>query len=474
MEEHLARYATWVKRHGDDARRLEDILRLISMLVPGQFGGVKSNTSKSVLGEVLYSLTNVLTLTHDLILSGGTEGRKVPGSVVPLRMALSVLSSVDIVVEVASLRLGGRRSRWQAICLVEVLRAVLKTVVLARSCERHLVHGGQFSVDTQSPPPTQPDGWWQGGLTGITLPLPQRWSATAAAHGPAVESTASALGLLWTGMSALVLLQESRSTPSTFVSACGGGKAASDGENVSSVGVPCEHHARPFRVLGELLHIWRPVIYALLRLWLGGGSWLPLLASAITDASSARLTTMAAEIATGSLASFIPAETALAVRTTWSQLAVAWKNVSASFSTGGESHADLEVTGGSDNLKPPLLMRHAALSNPPGGSADGALLIALNAPSAGLAGVAIRTALWLFASPPGLTPLEEAELQRRRMQWALYLLRSPIFYAFTKPVADGVVRTASYVPILGSLVAYGHSVLLYLQAHHMYTSASQG
>jgi len=207
MDKHFSQYSAWVRTHADDARRTEDLLRLASMLAPGFGGG-----ARSLLGEVLYSVTNVLTLTHDMIL----DTRRTISADASLRMALSILASIDIVVEVTAWRLGGRRTRLHAIFLVEVTRAVLKTLVLARSAERFLLRGGQYALAAaavrgmrkakrrtveassqtpmaEAPPEAAPEAWWRGGLTGITIPMPPDYAAATALSAAASSEAAQRL-----------------------------------------------------------------------------------------------------------------------------------------------------------------------------------------------------------------------------------------------------------------------------------------
>ena len=484
MADHVARYSTWVRAHAEDARRLEDLVRLASMLAPGLGGG-----ARSLLGEVLYALTNVLSLTHDMIL----DDSRATTTDSSLRMVLSVLASIDIVVEVTSWRVGGRRSRHHAVFLVETVRAVLKTLVLARGSERFLVRGGQFLpgaaarplTATASPAPVDapPEGWWRGGLTGIALPLPTAYSAGASLASSASQLQSSMGAGLWDALHTAASACTSEGscsrdgTPASFARATG--PLTASGGASAPRGADCSARSRPLRLLGELLYIWRPVLFAALRLALGGRSWLPLLASAAVDASSARLTAMACDVAAGLPPdAFIPQYTLAALQNSGAQLAAAWR----SFVVPGqlpppESDALTDLPGSSPaGAAGPVSegALSAAFVTPPGGSPEGVLIKALGAPRAGLAGVAIRAALWMFSSPPGLSAAEDAELQRRRTLWAFYLLRSPLFYSVTKPAADGAVTVASYVPLLGSLAAYGASVLQYIQEHQMYTAASQG
>lgn len=73
---------------------------------------------------------------------------------------------------------------------------------------------------------------------------------------------------------------------------------------------------------------------------------------------------------------------------------------------------------------------------------------------------------------PYLDEEQAAELRRRKMQWFLYLMRSPAFELLTEPVSRGAAGVFEGVPLLGNLAGYALNMLLYVQRHHFYTSAS--
>lgn len=73
---------------------------------------------------------------------------------------------------------------------------------------------------------------------------------------------------------------------------------------------------------------------------------------------------------------------------------------------------------------------------------------------------------------PFLDEEQAAELKRRKMLWFLYLMRSPAFEVFAEPISRGAAGVFEGVPLLGGLAGYALSMLLYVQRHHFYTSAS--
>lgn len=73
---------------------------------------------------------------------------------------------------------------------------------------------------------------------------------------------------------------------------------------------------------------------------------------------------------------------------------------------------------------------------------------------------------------PCLDDEQAAELRRRKMLWFLYVMRSPAFELLAEPVSRGAAGVFEGVPLLGGMAGYALSMLLYVQRHHFYTSAS--
>lgn len=73
---------------------------------------------------------------------------------------------------------------------------------------------------------------------------------------------------------------------------------------------------------------------------------------------------------------------------------------------------------------------------------------------------------------PYLNDEQAAELRRRKMLWFLYVMRSPAFELLAEPLSRGAAGVFEGVPLLGGMAGYALSMLLYVQRHHFYTSAS--
>lgn len=111
-----------------------------------------------------------------------------------------------------------------------------------------------------------------------------------------------------------------------------------------------------------------------------------------------------------------------------------------------------------------------------GGGGTRALLVSLGSrDGTGGPGEGGRSGAELSGKVPVLPYLNEeqaAELRRRKLLWLLYLMRSPAFEVLAEPVARGAAGVFEGVPLLGGIARYAFNMLLYVQRHHFYTSAS--
>jgi len=161
--------------------------------------------------------------------------------------------------------------------------------------------------------------------------------------------------------------------------------------------------------LGEMLHIWRPVIYVWMLYRYGRRSWRPW----------------------------------------WASLAV--DLLSRHFSRRGRL----------------LLQRSAGrLAGPRGSSATPASK--QQHPPTSLLSVALVRGLSVHQWSAG----EERELDERRRRLAMYLLRSPFYNQFVKPPAESLQRRTANMPVLGSCTDYVAGLLDTFTKYYTYTSSS--
>jgi hypothetical protein len=501
--EFINQYAAWVKANPDAARNMEDIAKMGGMFAPAG------------LGEVAFAATNVLGLLNDaVLLSIDRPGEGV--AVKQSRWLLSILASVDVLLEVIAHSVGGTMLKHNVIILVEAVRAAAKLHVLISSQERIQVGGGTATAalpkrpkkpDTASgegtaaaaeaspvgalgalweglgdTPDNKPTKYWRGNLSGITIPLPDDYvHASTSGTSPGLGAPSIILSTWQERLNVLLqqlqkagrIIAANPRTPTTTASAllhqldaAASPAVYPAGATVSAdSGALCEDdEATPLRLLGEVAYILRPLLFAILKGLFGGRSWIPLIASLATDAFSARCTVMATSRSAGEAEEFIPRYATEAVKNSAESVQVA---VSALLNRvfGDKITLVPSLTPGGTPVK-------FAFPNPPGQGGDSALQKALASPKAGVGGLLLRFGLWLVQSSPNATGAEAEELRRRRMLWAFYLLRSPLFQTVTAPSADVVISVGSWVPLMGTLLRYSKDILASLNAHHFYTSAS--
>ncbi len=266
-----------------------------------------------------------------------------------------------------------------------------------------------------------PPVWWKGARTGVRGMVSPRVVVAAAEEGGASGGS-------------------------------GGGSTAAAGPGFKSLAYTPRVEA--LALLGELLHILRPLVAALTMKAQGGrGGWAPVLLSAAMDAASWQLSEYAAT--EGGAADTRPAAPSF---------------LDAITGRGAFKHITLRSSGGAPG-------GGAAAGE---GSKDGSSIG--KAFDSGLAALALRLVWWASSAAVGpapgagtgrcLTPEEEDELSRRKRMWALYLLRSPVFQRATLPAANSVAAAAGYVPLMGWVVQFAVGMLGYYNRVHFYNSAS--
>ncbi|RHY07887.1 hypothetical protein DYB25_008485 [Aphanomyces astaci] len=119
----LNKYHAWVLENESFARRLENVLYVVPMLVPATLG------NPDVVSEVGYSMGGLLKLYHDWVLYQVTPpsdektltADNTSFSIVQAaRVPLSIISQVQVAAEMISLKVGGKQSRWNVYISCEV------------------------------------------------------------------------------------------------------------------------------------------------------------------------------------------------------------------------------------------------------------------------------------------------------------------------------------------------------------------
>ncbi|CAI5737376.1 unnamed protein product [Hyaloperonospora brassicae] len=256
----LAAYETWVGSHTGLARNVETALYVVPQLVP------KRAMEPEVAAQVGYSFVGLLHLYHDYVLwkKEHTHEAEQPLARQKLtrliRIPLSVIAHVQVSAEVVARKLGSDVGKWRLIVWVEAVKGVLLLILLAQRRRAMLIRGGKYK-GVESVPPLSPFARFRkakkpGARTGKTF-------------GRAAASEPSAL-------------TEKRidEPPNTITFEDATTELA-------------EGSREDLLMAGEVCHILRPVVYALLRRRRPQSSWTPIVVSLLVELSGLALSTAA-------------------------------------------------------------------------------------------------------------------------------------------------------------------------------------
>ncbi|GAB9469397.1 hypothetical protein Gpo141_00006676 [Globisporangium polare] len=250
----FAQYENWVTAHTGIARNLETMLYIAPQLVP------KKAVEPEIATQAGYSLVGLLHLYHDYILykSAKNPDDKPPSAVEQLtrmvRVPLSLITHTQVLSEVLARKIGGEVGKWRVIVWIEVVKSVLRLILLMQTRKSLLIKGGKYKGVETSPQPSafarfkKNSAEKRGSRTGKTF-------AAKKTEEPVAEEAAG-----------------SPQAPNTVTF-----------EDPAAVihGVPREE----LLLGGEVLHILRPVAYALLRIRRTEESWTPVLVSFLMEIS---------------------------------------------------------------------------------------------------------------------------------------------------------------------------------------------
>ncbi|VAI54391.1 unnamed protein product [Triticum turgidum subsp. durum] len=396
-------YKVWVRKNRDLVRSLESLANGVTWILPERFanseiapeagdaslsiGVTFSPTPRffglNLLSSVVYALLGIVSSVNQHIIETPNDGHSLASKEqsIPWALVVSILKDVEAVVEVAAQHFVGDDRKWGFLAVTEAVKACVRLAAFRESGYRMLLQGGEVEneeedvlednqgVKTNGVPVIYPvNGHSQNG----------HWTTTDGPDGkPGIISKSlegrAVAALNRFGQNAKMLsdptwmsrLQPSPVPPVMEI------EKPTFATIWSSKGVS----GRLF-MLGEAVHIFRPLVYVLLIRKFGIKSWTPWLVS-------------------------------LAVELT---------------SLGIHSHAtDLNHRAGKVHQ---------------------------------------------------LSSAERDELKRRKMMWALYVMRDPFFASYTRRHLEKAEKALNPVPLIGFITGKLVELLEGAQSRYTYTSGS--
>lgn len=370
-------YKVWVRKNRDLVRSLESLANGVTWILPERFA------NSEIAPEAVYALLGIVSSVNQHIIETPNDGHSLASKEqsIPWALVVSILKDVEAVVEVAAQHFVGDDRKWGFLAVTEAVKACVRLAAFRENGYRMLLQGGEVEneeedvlednqgVKTNGVPVIYPvNGHSQNG----------HWTTTDGPDGkPGIISKTlegrAVAALNRFGQNAKMLsdptwmsrLQPSPVPPVMEI------EKPTFATIWSSKGVS----GRLF-MLGEAVHIFRPLVYVLLIRKFGIKSWTPWLVS-------------------------------LAVELT---------------SLGIHSHAtDLNHRAGKVHQ---------------------------------------------------LSSAERDELKRRKMMWALYVMRDPFFASYTRRHLEKAEKALSPVPLIGFITGKLVELLEGAQSRYTYTSGS--
>ncbi|CAH0516925.1 unnamed protein product [Peronospora belbahrii] len=141
----LTAYEKWVENHTGLARNIEATLYIAPQLIP------KSVLEPEIAAQCSYSFVGLLHLYHDYVLWKKQENNYVESPIKQcqkltrlVRMPLSLIMHVQVLAEVVARKAGGDVGKWRLIVWVEVVKGVLRLMLLSQQRHVMLISGGKY------------------------------------------------------------------------------------------------------------------------------------------------------------------------------------------------------------------------------------------------------------------------------------------------------------------------------------------
>ncbi|CAI5701773.1 unnamed protein product [Peronospora effusa] len=259
----LAAYETWVGNHKGLARNVETTLYVAPQLIP------KNVMEPEIASQFSYSLIGLLHLYHDYVLWKKEKNDKVELLLTNcqkltrlIRVPLSLIMHVQVLAEVVARKVGGDVGKWRLIVWVETVKGVLRLMLLAQRRRVMLRNGGKYKGEESDPQPSVFARFQKtkqlGARTGKTF---GKGSATVSEPEPSTKTSVD--------------------------------KACSKMTFEDATSEVAEASREDLLVAGEVCHILRPVMYALLRHRRSETSWTPVVVALLVELAGLALSAAA-------------------------------------------------------------------------------------------------------------------------------------------------------------------------------------
>ncbi|GBG29877.1 Peroxisome biosis protein 16 [Hondaea fermentalgiana] len=289
--EMLAQYKEMVRTHPEQVKRMEEMGRLVTMLVPTTRLGKYSE----VFQEATYSVLSLVSLYHSRIIHQVRLSEQNTPLAWLVKLVLTLFGQTEVVIEMLTRIIRGDDARMRIVIFIEWFKAICRLALFSQSGRRSIiVAGGQLQplppggeavaangsasseatvADAQSSP-ASPGEVVEQGTTEATLKNKPQWVGRRS--GKAVPLSAS-------------LASHDNVNDAPLVA---NATAAAGAKTLALSEAGPEDQA--LRTAGEVLHIMRPVIYVMqMRHKSAQKSWTPWVVSLLLELLSLRCSSVA-------------------------------------------------------------------------------------------------------------------------------------------------------------------------------------
>ncbi|XP_054154210.1 peroxisomal membrane protein PEX16-like [Oppia nitens] len=266
-------YKNFIKQNPIIASEIESALRWISYLITA----TKLNNSH-IVSELLYSCSSLLSLLNDTILRKSYNIKINANSVVEnLELVLTFIEYIQVFSEFTAYRVYGLVGKWVIVSVIQITKVIIRLILLLKynqGLQRHqlipaLDRSRDLSLAADSPP---------NGLHSAS-------SSASVTEDEDIES--ATFKLKRTGRVLRTIESAPPRTQRTWLS-------PQDNFNIKRILEKQKRTALPsdltdLQIIGEILHILKPVLHLTSLAGFGPKSWTPYLLSLGLDVTSLRL-----------------------------------------------------------------------------------------------------------------------------------------------------------------------------------------